>query len=153
MNVTFLRCLICSPKNSPPKVQRLVNSNINYKYIYITIIIYNPSSVPLSRKWRDWNPHGTQNNPNRCLQRETHHTLRKHTEKSNYWRDWNSHGIQNNLNRCLQRETHHTSRKRTGHIKLLERLEPTRNPKQPESMLAQGNTSHIKKTHWKNQTT
>ena len=74
-------------------------------------------------------------------------------EKSNYWRDWDPHGTQNNLNRCLQRETHHTSRKRTGKIKLLERLEPTRNPKQPESMLAKGNTSHIKKTHWKNQTT
>ena len=101
------------PKNSPPKVQRLVN-NINYKYIYISDPPY-PSSVPLSRKWRDWNPHGTQNSPNRCLQRATHHTLRKHT----------------------------------GKIKLLERLEPTRNPKQLESMLAKGNTSHIKKSHWK----
>ena len=72
------------PKNSPPKVQRLVN-NINYKYIYIyirsTISVFSPT------------------------------------------------------------------------FKKMERLEPTRNPKQPESMLAKGNTSHIKKTHWKNQTT
>ena len=171
----------------PKKIALLKSKDWLIATLIINIYIYNPSSVPLSRKWRDWNPHGTQNNPNRCLQRETHHTLRKHTEKSNYWRDWNSHGTQNNLNRCLQRETHHTSRsaleisnywrdwnpqgtpnnlnrclqgerhhtsrKRTGNIKLLERLEPTRNPKQPESMLAKGNTSHIKKTHWKYQTT
>ena len=150
-------------------------------------ITHQENALEISNYWRDWNPHGTQNNLNRCLQRGTHHTSRKRTENikllkrleptrnpkqpesmlvkgntshqenaleiSNYWRDWNPQGTPNNLNRCLQRETHHTSRKRTGNIKLLERLEPTRNPKQPESMLAKGNTSHIKKTHWKNQTT
>ena len=103
--------------------------------------------------WVPVSPHGTQNNLNRCLQRETHHTQENALEKSNYWRDWNPHRTQNNLNRCLQRETHHTSRKRTGKIKPQERLEPTQNQKQPESMLAKGNTSHIKKTHWKNQAT